>query len=383
MKTYNGLFDKIVDEDNIQKAILKASLGKRKKASVRRTLCNISEIAHKLSQELKTDTWRPVEVHQTTQINDGVELKKRYIVCPNFASEQCVHHAIMNICEPLFRKKFYQYSCGSVKGHGGDQAKKYIEKILKKYPAKTKYVAKLDIKKFFANAKPSFIFHEVRRTIRDRRVLRLFALILRANKQIVDGKVIKGGIPIGFYTSPIFANILLNPLDHYIKEVLGIEYYVRYMDDIIMFSPNRRKLKRACLSIREWLEARKLRLKPIWQVHRMTSVNFIGYQFKKSGLIRIRDRIFLKSVRCVRRVARKKAERRMTIHDCLRILSYMGRFKNAQTYSAFRRYISPLINIREMRKRVSRHFKKLAKTQKERMGNKYDMATCRGQPATA
>ena len=366
MKTYNGLFEKIVDEKNIQKAILKASLGKRKKASVRRTLFHIPEVAKDLSEQLKSGTWRPLDVHQTTQINDGVELKKRYIVCPNFAREQCVHHAIMNICEPLFRKKFYQYSCGSVKGHGGDQAKKYIAKIIRKYPAKTKYVAKLDIKKFFANAKPSFIFRELRRTIRDRRVLGLFALILRANKQIVDGEIIKGGIPIGFYTSPIFANVLLNALDHYVKEVLGVEFYVRYMDDIIMFSPNKRKLKRACLAIKDYVEKIKMNLKPTWQVHRFVSVNFIGYQFKRGGLVRLRDRIFLKSVRAVRRVAEKP---KPTIHDCLRILSYMGRFKHANTYAAFKRDISPYVNIRELRKRVSRHYKKLAKLAKERMLN--------------
>lgn len=366
MKTYNGLFEKIVDEENIQRAILKASLGKRKKASVRRTLCNINEVAKDLSDKLKSGEWSPLDIHQTTEINDGVELKKRYIVCPNFAREQCVHHAIMNICEPLFRKKFYKYSCGSVKGHGGEQAKNYIAKIIKKYPAKTKYVAKLDIKKFFANAKPSFIFRELRKTIRDKRVLRLFALILRANKQIVDGKIVKGGIPIGFYTSPIFANILLNALDHYVKEVLGIEFYVRYMDDIIMFSPNKRKLKRACLSIKDYVEKLKMNLKPTWQVHKFVSVNFIGYQFKRCEIVRLRDKIFLKSIRLIRRASVKA---KLTIHDCLRVLSYMGRFKNAHTYAAFKRHISPYVNIRELRKRVSRHYKKLAKLMKERSKN--------------
>lgn len=377
MKTYNGLFEKIVDVENIQRAILKASLGKRNKASVRRTLSNITEVAKSLSEQLKAGTWTPVDLHQTTEINDGVELKKRFIVCPNFAREQCVHHAIMNICEPLFRKKFYQYSCGSVKGHGGDQAKKYIAKIIKKYPAKTKYVAKLDIKKFFANAKPSFIFRELRRTIRDKRVLRLFALILRANKQVVDGKVIKGGIPIGFYTSPIFANVLLNALDHYAKEVLGVEFYVRYMDDIIMFSPNKRKLKRACMAIDDYVKGLKMNLKPTWQVHKFKSVNFIGYQFKRDGLVRLRDRIFLKSVRLIRRASIKV---KLTVHDCLRILSYMGRFKNADTYAAFKRHISPNINIRELRKRVSRHYKKLAKLEKEKIKNVLQTS---GEPCSA
>lgn len=377
MKTYNNLFEKIVDVENVKKAIRRASLGKRHKISVRRALLNLDDIAQRLSDQLKSGEWRPLDVHQTTEINDGVELKKRFIVCPRFVQEQCVHHAIMNICEPLFRKKFYTYSCGSVKGHGGDQARKYIAKITKKYPAKTKYVAKLDIKKFFANAKPSLIFREIRKTIRDKRVLRLFALILRANKQIVNGQVIKQGIPIGFYTSPIFANILLNSMDHFVKECLGIEFYVRYMDDIILFSPNKRKLKKACITIESYIKRLKMSLKPIWQVQRFKSMGFIGYQFKPFGWVRLRDRVFLKSVRLVRRAALKI---RLTVHDCLKILSYMGRFKNAKTYNVFKRYISPRVNIRELRKRISKYYKKLNFIAKERKKN----AICKiGKPLAA
>lgn len=364
MKTYNNLFEKIISPENIRKAILKAARGKRKKAGVRKALANLDKTAAHLSELLKNKIWKPVEIHQTKEINDGVELKKRYIVCPHFVREQCVHHAIMNICEPLFKKKFYSYSCGSVKGHGAEQAKKYITKVIRKYPTKTKYVAKLDIKKFFHNAKPSFIFHEIRKTIRDKEVLRLFAMILRANKQIIGGKVVKCGIPIGFFTSPHFANILLNPIDHIIKEKTGIEIYVRYMDDMLLFSANKRKLKKACIIIQKEVERLCMRLKPVWQIHKFSSVNFLGYQFKRNGHVKLRDRIFLKAVRLVRRV---KAKAKLTIHDCLRLISYMGRFKNADTYKAFVKYISPYINIRELRKRVSNYFK--------RKGPKYAIQT--------
>lgn len=267
---------------------------------------------------------------------------------------------------PCSARNFINIPAAALKDTAAIRQRNILKKIIRKHPAKTKYVAKLDIKKFFANAKPSFIFRELRRTIRDRRVLGLFALILRANRQIVDGKIVKGGIPIGFYTSPIFANVLLNALDHYVKEQLGVEFYVRYMDDIVMFSPNKRKLKRACLAIQNYIEGLKMKLKPTWQVHRFVSVNFIGFQFKRGGLVRLRDRIFLKSIRCVRRVAAKV---KLTIHDCLRILSYMGRFKSAHTYAAFKHHISPYINIRELRKRVSRHYKKMAKLAKERSIN--------------
>lgn len=73
MKTYNNLFDKITDPLNIEAAIQKAAKGKRRKHSVRRALKNPQEIAAKISAELKTGTWRPVEQHNAREINDGKE----------------------------------------------------------------------------------------------------------------------------------------------------------------------------------------------------------------------------------------------------------------------------------------------------------------------
>ena len=356
MKTYNDLFRDIIKYDNIVEAIFKASKNKRHKKNVKSTLNNFVEIAEKLSEELKNKTWEPLPCHKTKEINDGIELKKRYIVCPAFVQEQVIHHAIMNVCEPLFRKKFYTYSCGSIKGRGADQARKYLKKSIFN-PNNTKnikYVAKLDIKKFFQNARPSLIFKEIRKTIRDKETLLLIAKVLRANKQIINGNVVKQGIPIGFYTSPIFANILLNPIDHYIKEVLHIKHYVRYMDDMILFSSNKRELKKACLKIEEMLSNLHLTLKQNWQVQKFNRITFIGYQYTRKN-IRLKNKIFLKTIRMAKHIYKSS---KITIHRCLQFLSYIGRFKNADTYMAFKNYISSIICIKELRERVSNYFKK-------------------------
>ena len=63
MKTYGGLYEKIVDKENIRKAIKKASLGKRHKASVKRVLYNIDNYVEKLHEVLSKMTWRPVHIH--------------------------------------------------------------------------------------------------------------------------------------------------------------------------------------------------------------------------------------------------------------------------------------------------------------------------------
>ena len=50
----------------------------------------------------------------------------------------------------------------------------------------------------------------------------------------------KIGIPIGNYTSQYFANIYLNELDQYVKRILKVKYYIRYMDDFILLLPTKK-----------------------------------------------------------------------------------------------------------------------------------------------
>ena len=287
VKTYNNLFDEIASYENVRAAIFEAARHKRKKASVRKALACADELAAKISNWLKNDEWRPVKVHNCTLINDGINLKKRLIVCPEFTRDQIVHHAIMRVVYKYLAKKFYTYSCGSVKGKGSEFA---IEKKIRAETGTTKYAVQIDIKKFFNSVRPSFVFKALRRTIRDKKALWLMARVLRNNVvrvnkdylQLTEGLtvikpvgknrvLVKGGLPIGFYTSPIFANVLLSELDHYVKEKLQASVYVRYMDDILIFSSNKRKLKNICAKINEYLGKIRLRLKREPAVHKFGS----------------------------------------------------------------------------------------------------------------
>ncbi len=48
---------------------------------------------------------------------------------------------------------------------------------------------------------------------------------------IIDSTPGNVGIPIGNQSSQVYALLYLNELDHYVKEVLRMRYYGRYMDD--------------------------------------------------------------------------------------------------------------------------------------------------------
>lgn len=352
MKTHNNLFEQISSVENVEAALYEAARGKRKKRSVIIALANAKEIAQRISYQLKSGTWRPIEIHTAREINDGVSRKKRIIVCPEFVREQIVHHSIMRVCGPLFQRKFYAYSCGSVPGKGKDTVVKYLSKqVQDRHDAK--YYTVLDIRKCYENIRPSVAFREIRRTIRDKKVLRLFAMILRYNKvRMPDGTIKRNGLLMGMFTSPWIANILLNPLDHYIKEELGVNTAVRYMDDICLLHSNKRKLRRAIASIEEFLAKRKLTLKRTPVIHKVDDVpiKFLGIMFRR-GRLTMASELFLRITRIVSRIAKKPI---LNVHDAKRIVSYSGHFKHLDTRKAFAKYIGDKINIKKCRVIISR-----------------------------
>jgi RNA-directed DNA polymerase len=377
MNTVNNLFDKIVSKENILAAIHKAAKGKRHKRIVRRVLENPEEVADRLSQALKQGTWRPNAVHNVKIINDGIQQKKREIVCPDFVNEQIVHHAILGICIPIFQRRFYRYSCASIPGRGVEYALKYIRKAQKDYK-NTKYFAVVDIRKFFNSIRPSKVFHALRRIIRDRRLLGLFARILRANKVIyADGSTRKHGAPIGLYTSPWFANILLTALDNQIKAD-GVKYYIRYNDDMLLFHSNKRKLKRVLERAEQYINNLGLELKRPYQIHRLAKVkiDYIGATISQNN-ITLRGSVFLRAKRTAKRISKKP---RPTIYDAYRIVSYAGRFRHFDAYNAFRKHISSKASIRQMRKKISKGAVIRNVYQIPKQGKAIDRGECRQQP---
>ena len=68
------------------------------------------------------------------------------------------------------------------------------------------------------------------------------------------------GIPIGNLTSQFFANIYLNGMDHFIKEELRCWYYLRYMDDFMVFHSKKEFLWQVKGAIVDYLKGLSLKL---------------------------------------------------------------------------------------------------------------------------
>jgi hypothetical protein len=88
------------------------------------------------------------------------------------------------------------------------------------------------------------------------------------------------GLPIGNLTSQWWANCYLNPFDQFVKRELGCKGYLRYVDDFLLFSDNKRELMKWRTKIIKRLERFRLTLhegsanpKPVTE-----GIPFLGFQ---------------------------------------------------------------------------------------------------------
>ena len=241
---------------------------------------------------------------------------------------------IVQVLAPVLMRGMDFYCCGSIPGQGPHRARKAIEKWLEKDPKGTKYAAELDIKKFYPSLSPREVMRFLRRKIKDEAFLGLI------------WRIIKDGIKIGFYISQWLANAVLEPLDHYIREKLGdgVRHYVRYIDNLTIFGPNKKKLHRAIRAIMEFLGRMGLRLKENWQLYntRKRMVNAVGYRYKR-GLTLIRKKNLLRLKRqCTRARKRIAAHRRIAPIQARGILSRSGQLKHCAGWSLYDKHVRPI-----------------------------------------
>jgi len=149
--------------------------------------------------------------------------------------DRVVHHALMNVVQPVLERCLIHDTYANRIGKGTHKAIHQYQHFLRQY----KYVLKCDIKKYFPSIDHEILKNLFRRFIADQDTLWLMdAVVDHSNAQIEVLDYLEGddlftplerrkGLPIGNLTSQIFANIFLNPFDHFVKEVLHCRAYLR------------------------------------------------------------------------------------------------------------------------------------------------------------
>lgn len=287
--------------------------------------------------------------HVPVYIYDGITRKERTIIVPTM-EELLVQHCIVNAMKPMFCKGMYEHSYASLPGRGAHKGKKVIEKWIRTDPKNCKYVLKMDIRHFFDSIPHDRLKAKLRKTIHDEKMLNLLFRII----DITDV-----GIPLGFYTSQWLSNWYLQGLDHYIKEQLRAVYYMRYMDDMVIFGCNKRVLHRIRQAISDYLETELgLELKANWQIFRFSHGNdlgrdldFMGFRFFRKRTI-LRKTIMHKAARKANKLSKKE---KLTILDARQMLSYLGWIDCTDTYGMYQKWIKPKVDFRQLRRKVSKY----------------------------
>ena len=124
----------------------------------------------------------------------------------------------------------------------------------------------------------------------------------------------------GNFTSQWFANFNLQNLDHYIKEELKVPYYIRYMDDMVLFYRNKKELHKIKEKIEEFLKKEGLKIKENWQLFRTDSrpLDFLGYRFYR-GYTTLRRGNFLRIRRRLKKISKKQ---NLDAKDAAAVISY-------------------------------------------------------------
>lgn len=363
MKKYKYLYQRMLDENIIRKAYKRLRKGKAKRKGIIAIDANLDiEVAamQKMIENTKPPdvpvenpelAYKPCKRTPKIIFEHG---KKRKIFMPEI-HEQWLHHIIVLILEPIITATSYRHSCGSFPKRGAHYGKKYIMKILRSGKGIRNF-GKIDIRHFYDNIRINILMKELAIRIKDNWFLYIIRLCLKGFKK---------GIPLGFYISQWLANYILEPLDKFITEKLGLDKFVRYMDDMIFYDNAKKNLQRAIAEIRIFIGHRyRLKLKDNYQVCRFfyeskkreigRPLDFMGFQFYRNKVI-LRKNIMIAATRMAKRLAKAKAVGRGYYAKHVKsMLSYVGWFDCTNTYDCYTKYVKPLVNIGKLKKIVSK-----------------------------
>lgn len=286
MRRHGHLYQQIISIDNLYLAEMRASRGKAHQYGVQ---------LHNTRRDL--NLW---ELHQTLyrgqyctspyQTFTIYEPKEREIFRLPFFPDRILHHAVVNILEPLFVAHFTADTYSCIKGRGIHAAVRKMKIALQDQEA-TVYCLKMDIRKFYPSVDHAILKSLLRRLFKDHDLL-----------QLLDGIIDSApGLPIGNYLSQFFANFYLSFFDHWIKEEKAVRYYFRYADDLVILSSDKSSLHALLTDIRNYLKAHlNLDVKDNYQVFPVAArgIDFLGYRFYHTHT-RLRKRIKQRFARAV------------------------------------------------------------------------------------
>ncbi len=328
-KTIKNCFDEKLTFENLLKAHLRASNGKKDKKEIIFFELDLESNLIKMLDEIKQGTYNFGE-YRSFKV---YEPKERIIKSLPYRDRVVHQWYVEEFIKPYFYPRFISdtYACLDNRGthKAVSKTQKYMRIMKRLYG--NYYVLKCDVKKYFYSIDKIILYDILKSKISDKKLLEF------SKKILDDGENI--GIPIGNFTSQYFANIYLNELDHYIKEVLRVKYYVRYMDDFILLLKTKDEAQKLYNKIEEFLNKylnlelnSKSRFYPNY-----LGVDFCGYKIYETHIL-LRKRFKKKLNKSINLWIKLKKENKFYDFKFSRSYnSYIGHSVHCNSYHYFAR----------------------------------------------
>ena len=313
-------YEDLISIDNLLLAWQEFIKGKKNKKDVQMfSFCLMDNILQ-LYYDLKDRRYKHGG-YQQFKINDP----KPRIIHKASVRDRLLHHAVYRILYPFFDKTFIpdSFSCRNNKGtHKAINRFRKYTNIVSKNNTKTCWVLKCDIRKFFVSVNQDILINILEQYIPNKEVGDLLKEIIFSFKP--------NGLPLGNLTSQLFANIYLNELDQFVKHKLKVKHYIRYADDFVILSEDKKYLENSILIMQDFLQDKlKLDMHPdkVFIKTIYSGIDFLGWvNFKDHRVLRTKTK---------RRIL-KKIENNPRVEM---INSYLGLLKHGNSAKIIKRLI--------------------------------------------
>ncbi len=309
--------------DTLKHAHEQARRGKGHYSAVKRVEKNVESHLLELQSMLINKTFTTGEYQIEDRMEGG---KMRRIYKLPYYPDRIVQHALMSVIGPIFRRSFIRDTFQSLPMRGTSDARRRVQNMMRNDPQP--YALKMDIRLYYPSVDNDKLKLIVRKKIKCKETLWLIDNIIDSMK----------GLPIGNLSSQYLGNIYLYEFDWWVKQSLGVSYYFRYCDDIVMFGKDKKELREWRLHIQQKINQMSLQIKPDWQIvdTRKQGIDFVGYVFY-SDKTRLRRKIadnFCKH-------AKKAAKRKITpSQSLLGFAAYKGWLMRANCKALWRSKVS-------------------------------------------
>lgn len=270
-----NLLEEIADFSNLEQAFYQCLQGKRGKLSPQLAFLRLDSYLEGVRSQILSGEnyyWGP---YKEFYICDP---KRRKVSSAPFV-DRVTHRAIYNVLHPLLDARLVPTSFACRNGKGNGRAVRCLWEILKSLDEY--WVVKLDVYRYFASIHQGRLLGKVLSYLPDDSVSGLIKGLLKNHPQCAGGV----GLPLGNLTSQIFANFYLCELDEALYGFLNGRY-LRYMDDIVLISPDREQVEQAARNAIGIGRKEKLRF-PIRKRIRLgknAPVPFLGFLVSKDDI---------------------------------------------------------------------------------------------------